>query len=193
MKFTRLALPDVILLEPEVFSDNRGFFFESFNQKAFDGAVGRNVNFVQDNHSLSTKHVLRGFHYQIKKVQGKLVRVIRGEVLDVAIDMRKLSVTFGGWVGEILSSDNKKQLWIPEGFAHGFLVLSDCAEFMYKTTDYWAPEYERTVLWNDEIINVKWPLDIDPSLSEKDRTAQRFQYAENFSNDEFIFEKRIEL
>jgi dTDP-4-dehydrorhamnose 3,5-epimerase len=149
MNATRLAIPDVVLFEPRVFGDDRGFFFESFNHRRFEEVIGRKVEFVQDNHSRSAKNVLRGLHYQVKQAQGKLVRVTAGSVFDVAVDLRKDSPTFGQWVGEILSAENKKQLWIPEGFAHGFVVLSESAEFLYKTTDYWAPEHERCIVWND--------------------------------------------
>jgi dTDP-4-dehydrorhamnose 3,5-epimerase len=169
MKATPLAIPEVILLEPDVYGDDRGFFFESFNQRRFEEIVGRKVNFVQDNHSRSAKNVLRGLHYQIQQPQGKLVRVVAGEVFDVAVDVRKSSPTFGQWVGEILSTENKKQLWIPEGFAHGFLVLSESADFLYKTTDYYAPTYERCISWNDNHIGIQWPSTERPILSGKDR------------------------
>jgi len=160
MKVTPLAIPDVLLIEPQVFDDDRGFFFESFNQNKFEEATGLKINFVQDNHSKSLKGVLRGLHYQLPpKAQGKLVRVIQGEVFDVAVDLRKSSPTFGKCVGEILSADNKKQVWIPEGFAHGFLTLSDTAEFLYKTTDFYSPEHEESIMWNDETIAIKWPFD----------------------------------
>jgi dTDP-4-dehydrorhamnose 3,5-epimerase len=168
MKITQLSIPDVLLIEPKVFGDDRGFFFESFNQRAFEEAVGRPVTFVQDNHSKSAKNVLRGLHYQIQHPQGKLVRVVAGEVFDVAVDIRKSSPTFGKWVGEILSAENKKQLWVPEGFAHGFLVFTESAEFLYKTTDYWFPEYERCIIWNDQTLNIKWPAILAPQLSNKD-------------------------
>lgn len=168
MKVTRLAIPDVMLLEPKVFGDERGFFFESFNQKCFEDAIGRTVDFVQDNHSLSTKGVLRGLHYQIQRPQGKLVRVVAGEVFDVAVDLRKSSPTFGKWVGVHLSGENKQQLWIPEGFAHGFIVLSETAEFLYKTTDYYAPELERCLFWKDSELNISWPFHDQPTLSSKD-------------------------
>jgi dTDP-4-dehydrorhamnose 3,5-epimerase len=159
----------VLLIEPQVFGDDRGFFFESFNQNKFEEAIGYKINFVQDNHSKSSKGVLRGLHYQLPpKAQGKLVRVIQGEVFDVAVDLRQSSPTFGKWVSEILSADNKKQMWIPEGFAHGFVTLSESAEFLYKTTDFYAPDYERTIIWDDPSIAVEWPK-IDPIvLSEKD-------------------------
>jgi len=169
------------VIEPKVFGDERGFFFESFNQAKFEEAIGRQVNFVQDNHSKSVKNVLRGLHYQIKQPQGKLVRVVQGEVFDVAVDLRKSSTTFGQWVGEILSADNKKQLWIPEGFAHGFVVLSDTAEFLYKTTDYWAPEFERSIAWNDPEIAIEWPLNLEPSLSGKDKLAGTLASSEQFT------------
>lgn len=168
MKVTPLAIPDVLLIEPQVFGDDRGFFFESFNQERFEKAVGKKINFVQDNHSKSVKGVLRGLHYQLTpKAQGKLVRVIQGEVFDVAVDLRQSSSTFGKWVGEIISADNKKQLWIPEGFAHGFLTLSDTAEFLYKTTDFYSLEHEACILWNDKNLNINWPI-TNPILSNKD-------------------------
>lgn len=169
MKSTALSIPDVILFEPTVFNDPRGFFFESFNLAVFETAVNRRVNFVQDNHSCSSKNVLRGLHYQLAPAaQGKLVRVVHGEVLDIAVDIRKSSPTFGKWVGEILSAENKKQLWIPEGFAHGFLTLSDKAELVYKTTNYYAPTFDRCIIWNDPSINIAWPLHEAPLLSNKD-------------------------
>ncbi len=172
MKATHLEIPAVILFEPKVFSDNRGFFFESFNHNIFEEALGHPVNFVQDNHSYSTQGVLRGLHYQLEpKAQGKLVRIIRGEVFDVAVDIRKSSPTFGKWVGVILSAENKKQLWIPPGFAHGFLTLSDCAEMHYKTTEYYAPDFDRSIIWNDPTIGIQWPtLDVehDYIISNKD-------------------------
>jgi dTDP-4-dehydrorhamnose 3,5-epimerase len=181
MKATRLSIPDVILLEPKVFGDPRGFFFESYNQRAFQEATGFDPNFVQDNHSRSVKGVLRGMHYQIEQTQGKLVRVLAGEVFDVAVDIRKSSPTYGRWVGEVLSAENKKELWIPEGFAHGFYVLSDAAEFFYKATDYWAPEHERFIAWNDPTIGIKWPLEGAPTLSAKDQHALPLAMAETFS------------
>ena len=169
MKATPLAIPDVLLIEPKVFGDDRGFFFESFNQKAFNEATGLDVQFVQDNHSKSAKNVLRGLHYQLPpKAQGKLVRAVVGEVFDVAVDIRKESPTFGKWIAEVLSAENRKQLWIPAGFAHGFLVLSGTAEFLYKTTDYWAPELERCIRWNDPALGIAWPLDAEPKLAAKD-------------------------
>ena len=182
MKTAPLAIPDVILLEPKVFGDDRGFFFESFNQAKFEAAIGRQVAFVQDNHSRSMKGVLRGLHYQLPpKAQGKLVRVVEGEVFDVAVDIRKSSPTFGQWVGEILSAGNKKQLWLPEGFAHGFVTLSGTAEVLYKTTDYYAPEFERCIAWNDPVIGIKWPIDGHPVLSEKDQQAKPLAEAVNFT------------
>ena len=172
MKATPLAIPDVLLIEPKVFGDERGFFYESFNQRDFNEATGLDVQFVQDNHSKSAKNVLRGLHYQVPpRAQGKLVRVIAGEVFDVAVDIRKSSPTFGKWVGEVLSAENKRQLWIPAGLAHGFLVLSESAEFLYKTTDYYSPQHERCILWNDPDLYVAWPLDGAPVLSEKDRVG----------------------
>lgn len=181
MQSTKLAIPDVVLIEPKVFGDERGFFFESFNQKAFNQATGQDVHFVQDNHSRSAKGVLRGLHYQIKQPQGKLVRVVQGEVFDVAVDLRKSSPTFGQWVGEILSAENKKQLWIPEGFAHGFLVLSESAEFLYKTTNYWAPEHERCLAWNDPDVAIEWPINaVPPALSDKDQQGSQLENAEVF-------------
>ncbi|MGZ5051267.1 MAG: dTDP-4-dehydrorhamnose 3,5-epimerase [Methylobacter sp.] len=181
MNSTCLAIPDVILFEPKVFGDDRGFFFESFNQAQFNAAVGREVTFVQDNHSRSVKNVLRGLHYQIQQPQGKLVRVVQGEVFDVAVDVRKSSPTFGQWVGEILSAENKRQLWVPEGFAHGFVVLSDHAEFLYKTTDYYAPAHERSIAWNDPTIAIDWPISGTPSLSAKDSAGSSFIDAEVFA------------
>ena len=164
MKAIPTAIPDVLIIEPKVFGDERGFFFESFNQAKFDAAIGKPVTFVQDNHSRSAKGVLRGLHYQIQQPQGKLVRVVQGEVFDVAVDIRKSSPTFGLWVGSILSAENKKQLWMPAGFAHGFVVLSDTAEFLYKTTDYYAPAFERCFAWNDPAIGIQWPVQTAPAL-----------------------------
>ncbi len=181
MKFTALAIPDVILIEPKVFGDERGFFYESFNQKDFEDATGLSPDFVQDNHSKSVKGVLRGLHYQLPpKAQGKLVRVAEGEVFDVAVDIRENSPTYGQWIGETLSAENKKQLWIPEGFAHGFLTLSETAEFLYKTSDYYEPEYERSIIWNDEEIAIQWPANIVPQLSGKDLIASPLKQAERF-------------
>jgi dTDP-4-dehydrorhamnose 3,5-epimerase len=181
MKATRLAIPDVILFEPKVFGDERGFFLESFNQRQFEEAVGRPVHFVQDNHSRSVKNVLRGLHYQIQQPQGKLVRVVQGEVFDVAVDLRKSSSTFGHWVGKTLSAENKRQLWIPEGFAHGFVVLSETADFLYKTTDYFAPAHERCISWSDSTLSIQWPTYIEPILSGRDAQFQSFDEAEVFA------------
>jgi dTDP-4-dehydrorhamnose 3,5-epimerase len=181
MEVTSLNIPDVLLLCPKVFTDSRGFFFESFNQRRFEEAIGRKVNFVQDNHSKSLKGVLRGLHYQLPpKAQGKLVRVIQGEVFDVAVDLRQSSPTFGKWVGEIISAENKKQLWIPEGFAHGFLTLSDTAEFLYKTTDFYSAGHEQSIIWNDKNLDIKWPSN-NVLLSPKDLMAQFFNGASFFS------------
>ena len=181
MNVTPTRIPDVLLIEPKVFGDERGFFFESFNKRAFEEATGIAIDFVQDNHSKSSKGVLRGLHYQIKQPQGKLVRVVSGEVYDVAVDLRKTSATFGQWVGILLSAENKKQLWIPEGFAHGFVVLSESAEFLYKTTDYYAPEYERCIRWDDSELSIDWKLQADPLVSRKDSEAVSFKDAEYFS------------
>ncbi|CUJ56132.1 dTDP-4-dehydrorhamnose 3,5-epimerase [Achromobacter xylosoxidans] len=181
MKATPLAIPEVILFEPNVFGDERGFFFESFNQRSFEAAVGRSVDFVQDNHSSSVKGVLRGLHYQIQQTQGKLVRAVVGTVFDVAVDLRRSSPTFGKWVGVLLSAENKHQLWVPEGFGHGFAVLSERAEFLYKTTDYYAPQYERCVLWNDPELGIDWQLDQSPTLSAKDQVGMPLDRAEVFS------------
>jgi dTDP-4-dehydrorhamnose 3,5-epimerase len=174
MKATPTAIPEVLVIEPKVFGDARGFFFESFNQKAFNEATGLDVNFVQDNHSRSAKGVLRGLHYQIERPQGKLVRVVRGSVFDVAVDIRKSSPTFGKWAGVELSEDNQRQLWVPPGFAHGFVVLSDSADFLYKTTDYYVPEKERSIAWNDLALNIQWPIDFLPCLSKKDIEGTAF-------------------
>ncbi len=180
MKVTLTSISDVLVIEPSVFGDARGAFFESWNQRAFDALVGREVRFVQDNHSISARNVLRGLHYQVKQPQGKLVRVVSGEVYDVVVDMRRSSPTFGRWVGERLSADNRRMLWVPEGFAHGFVVLSERAEFLYKTTDYYAPEHERTLLWNDPRVGVKWPAGIDPVLKPKDAAGTPLAQAEAF-------------
>ena len=181
MKVTPTAIPEVLIIEPKVFGDARGFFYESFNQKAFNEATGTNYQFVQDNHSYSSKGVLRGMHYQIQQPQGKLVRVVRGAVFDVAVDIRKSSPTFGKWVGAELTEENHKQLWIPAGFAHGFLVTSDSAEFLYKTTDYYAPEQERCIAWNDQDIDIDWPLlAMQPSLSAKDQQGLALCEAQTF-------------
>lgn len=178
---TPTAIPEVLVLEPKVFGDARGFFFESFNQRDFDQATGlRGLQFVQDNHSKSARGVLRGLHYQIQHPQGKLVRVVQGEVFDVAVDLRRSSPTFGQWVGEVLSASNHKQLWVPAGFAHGFLALSDSAEFLYKTTDYWYPEYERTLLWSDPSVGIVWPTSGQPMLAAKDVTGTLLEQAEVF-------------
>ena len=173
MKVTPLAVPDVLLIEPKVFGDARGFFFESFNQRAFNEVTGLDVQFVQDNHSRSVRHVLRGLHYQLPPyAQGKLVRAVVGEVFDVAVDLRPDSPTLGRWAGVVLSAENKRQMWVPPGFAHGFLVLSEAAEFLYKTTDYYAPEYERSIRWDDPDLGIDWPLDgAIPQLSGKDAQA----------------------
>lgn len=178
MKTTRLEIPEVVLVEPKVFGDDRGFFFESFNQQLFEQVVGKSINFVQDNHSRSVKGVLRGLHYQIQNSQGKLVRVVSGAVFDVAVDLRRSSATFGQWVGALLSAENKHQLWVPEGFAHGFVVLSDSAEFLYKTTDYYSPEHERCIRWDDPTLNIEWPIDYQPHLSDKDSRGVDFESAE---------------
>jgi dTDP-4-dehydrorhamnose 3,5-epimerase len=178
MKITATVIPDVLLIEPKVFGDERGFFFESFSQRIFNEAIGREVQFVQDNHSKSQKGVLRGLHYQIQNTQGKLVRVTEGEVFDVAVDIRRSSRTFGKWVGVHLSAENKKQLWVPEGFAHGFVTLSETAQFLYKTTDYYSPSYERCILWSDPNIGVAWPIYDNPTLSAKDQAGQSLVAAE---------------
>lgn len=175
------AIPDVMLIEPRVFGDARGFFFESYNEHTFAEATGLRLNFVQDNHSRSTKGVLRGLHYQIRQPQGKLVRVVRGSVFDVAVDVRKSSPTFGQWVGVELSESNHRQLWVPAGFAHGFLVTSDSADFLYKTTDYYAPEHERCIAWNDPGVGVVWPLEGAPQLSAKDLAGLSLAEAEVFA------------
>ncbi|MEX5354052.1 dTDP-4-dehydrorhamnose 3,5-epimerase [Pseudomonas juntendi] len=175
-----LAIPDVILFEPRVFGDARGFFFESFNQRAFESVVGKPITFVQDNHSRSAKGVLRGLHYQIQNPQGKLVRVVDGEVFDVAVDLRRSSPTFGRWVGAYLSAENKHQLWVPEGFAHGFVVLSETAEFLYKTTDYYAPAHERCLAWNDPQVAIQWPQQSEPLLSDKDKLGKLLTEADLF-------------
>ncbi|WP_334180938.1 dTDP-4-dehydrorhamnose 3,5-epimerase [Pseudomonas nitroreducens] len=181
MKITHLEIPEVVLIEPKVFGDDRGFFFESFNHRLFEEAIGRPTSFVQDNHSSSVRGVLRGLHYQIQNPQGKLVRVVSGEVFDVAVDLRRSSPTFGSWVGAVLSAENKHQLWVPEGFAHGFVVLSDVAEFLYKTTDYYSPQYERCIRWDDTQLDIKWPFDFEPLLSEKDSWGASLENAEVFA------------
>lgn len=181
MKVISTNISEVLIVEPKVFGDDRGFFFESFNQQDFNEAVGQDVQFVQDNHSRSAKGVLRGLHYQIQQPQGKLVRVVRGAVFDVAVDLRKSSATFGQWVGAELSEDNHRQLWVPAGFAHGFVVLSESAEFLYKTSDYYAPEFERCIIWNDPDIGINWPIDDEPQLSGKDQQGLSLNDAEVFS------------
>jgi len=181
VKVIPTPIADVFIIEPKVFGDERGFFFESFNRRQFAELTGRDVDFVQDNHSRSVKNVLRGLHYQIQQPQGKLVRVVQGAVFDVAVDIRRSSPTFGRHVGLELSAENKRMLWIPEGFAHGFVVLSDTAEFLYKTTDYWAPEFERSIVWNDPAIGIQWPIHGEPALSAKDRQAKPLIEAEHFA------------
>lgn len=182
MKIVATAIPDLLIVEPTVFGDERGFFFESFNQRRFAELTGITTTFVQDNHSKSARHVLRGLHYQVRQAQGKLVRVVAGEVLDVAVDIRRSSATFGQHVSLRLSADNKRMAWIPPGFAHGFVVLSEYAEFLYKTTDYWAPEHERSILWNDPELAIDWQLGgAQPTLSAKDQTACRLKDAEVFA------------
>jgi len=180
MKVIPTAIAEVLVLEPDVFGDARGFFLESWNQRGFDAAVGRPVRFVQDNHSASARGVLRGLHYQLRQPQGKLVRVVAGEVFDVVVDLRRTSPTYGRWVGERLSADNHRMMWVPEGFAHGFLVTSERAEFLYKTTDYYAPEHERTLLWNDPALAIDWPLDGAPLLKPKDAAGTPFAQVESF-------------
>lgn len=181
MQVIKTDIPDVLLIEPKVFGDERGFFYESFNNKIFIEKTSTSFNFVQDNHSRSRQNVLRGLHYQIQQPQGKLVRVVVGEVFDVAVDIRKSSPDFGKWVGVNLSAENKHQLWIPPGFAHGFLVLSEYAEFLYKTTDYYAPEHERTILWNDPDLAISWPIQGEPIVSGKDQVGSLFAAAEVYS------------
>ncbi|KRW71237.1 dTDP-4-dehydrorhamnose 3,5-epimerase [Stutzerimonas stutzeri] len=181
MKIIETSIPDVLIIEPKVFGDERGFFYESFNAAAFEAATGLRRQFVQDNHSKSQRGVLRGLHYQIQQPQGKLVRVVAGEVFDVAVDLRKSSPSFGRWVGTHLSAQNQRQLWIPEGFAHGFVVLSESAEFLYKTTDYYAPEHERSLLWNDPELGIEWPFDEPPQLSAKDQAGKCLSDAELFA------------
>lgn len=180
MRITRLSIPDVLRIEPRVFADERGQVYESFHQARFEQAVSRKVNFVQDNHSTSIKNVLRGLHYQVRQAQGKLVRVVKGSVFDVAVDLRRSSPTFGQWVGEILSADNKVQLWVPEGFAHGFLVLSEAADVVYKLTDYYAPEHERCIAWDDPQLAIDWPISSSPLVSPKDAKGMLFNEADCF-------------
>lgn len=181
MNVIATAIPDVLIIEPKVFGDERGFFYESFNLAKFEAAIGEKANFVQDNHSRSVKNVLRGLHYQIQQPQGKLVRATLGTVFDVAVDVRKSSPTFGQYVGVELSAENKRMLWVPKGFAHGFLVLSETAEFLYKTTDYYAPEFERSIAWNDPTINIQWPTQGAPTLSAKDQQAKLLTETEVFA------------
>ncbi|KGA35460.1 dTDP-4-dehydrorhamnose 3,5-epimerase [Pectobacterium brasiliense] len=181
MNIIDTKITDLKIIEPAVFGDERGFFFESFNKKKFEEAIGYSVDFVQDNHSKSSQGVLRGLHYQLAPhAQGKLVRCVEGEVFDVAVDIRKSSPTFGQWVGVYLSAENKRQFWIPAGFAHGFVTLSKTAEFLYKTTNYYAPQSDRGILWNDETISIEWPMSVDPILSEKDKNAKKFSEADVF-------------
>lgn len=181
MKVTPTTIPDVLLIEPRIFSDARGFFYESYNQRSFCAAIGQDIEFVQDNHSRSTKNVLRGLHYQIQQAQGKLVRVLHGRVFDIAVDIRRSSPTFGQSVGLELSAENHLQLWIPPGFAHGFLVLSESADFVYKTTDYWAAQHERCILWNDPALKIDWPIGHPPVLSPKDAEGRLLADAETFA------------
>jgi dTDP-4-dehydrorhamnose 3,5-epimerase len=181
MNMNKTELPGVLVLEPKVFGDERGFFFESFNTRRFAELTGVSAPFVQDNHSRSVRGVLRGLHYQIRQPQGKLVRVVAGEVFDVAVDLRRASPTFGRWSGTLLTAENKRQVWIPEGFAHGFVVLSETAEFLYKTTDYWAPEHERCIRWDDPAIGVRWPLEAAPKVSAKDAQGTSLSEAEVFA------------
>lgn len=180
MNIIPTSIPDVLIVEPTVFGDDRGFFYESFNQKLWNEATGLNTQFVQDNHSRSAKNVLRGLHYQVSRPQGKLVRATVGEVYDVAVDLRRNSPTFGQWEGVTLSAENKRMLWVPEGFAHGFLVLSDVAEFLYKTTDYWYPEFERSIAWNDPQLAIAWPIAGEPLLAKKDAAGLSFDEAEKY-------------
>ena len=177
MQVTPTAIPDVLLIEPKVFGDSRGFFFESFNHHSFEAAIGSEVRFVQDNHSRSRRGVLRGLHYQVEQPQGKLMRVVSGGVFDVAVDIRPASPTFGRWVGLELTADNRRQLWVPPGLAHGFLVLTDSADCLYKTTDYYAPEHERCIVWNAPVLGIRWPLESTPSLSGKDAAGLSFDVA----------------
>ena len=180
MQVIRTAIPEVLVIEPKVFGDDRGFFFESFNERAFAGKTGVSARFVQDNHSRSARNVLRGLHYQIQQPQGKLVRVTAGEIYDVAVDIRRSSPTFGKWAAVALSASNRKMCWVPPGFAHGFLVVSDHAEVQYKTTDYWAPQHERCILWNDRDLAISWPLKGEPILSQKDRAGVPLKQADVF-------------
>ncbi|MDQ0141586.1 dTDP-4-dehydrorhamnose 3,5-epimerase [Cupriavidus necator] len=180
VKVVPTSLPEVLVIEPKVFGDERGFFFESFNAREFEEATGLQRHFVQDNHSRSARGVLRGLHYQIQRPQGKLVRVVAGEVFDVAVDIRRSSPNFGKWVGVMLSAENKREVWVPEGFAHGFLVMSESAEFLYKTTDYYAPEFERSIRWNDPAIGIEWPIEGVPVLAKKDELGSLLGQAEIF-------------
>jgi dTDP-4-dehydrorhamnose 3,5-epimerase len=180
MEVIQTSIPDVKLLKPKVFGDERGFFMESYNKSTLSDLLGLDVKFVQDNHSRSSKNVLRGLHYQLKQAQGKLVRVVAGEVFDVAVDLRRSSSTFGQWTGTILSATNNHQFWVPAGFAHGFVVLSETADFLYKTTDYYAPEYEKCIRWNDPAIGIQWPFEGEPSLSENDKQGMAFETAETY-------------
>jgi dTDP-4-dehydrorhamnose 3,5-epimerase len=183
MEVRATAIPDVVVVEPRVFGDARGYFFESFNRKQLEAKLGRTLEFVQDNHSMSARGVLRGLHYQLPNPQGKFVRVVRGEVFDVAVDLRRGSPTFGRWIGETLSAENRRQLWIPEGFAHGFLVMSEQAEFLYKTTDYWHPEHERCIRWDDPGLGIAWPnLGVSPTVSAKDASGAVFRDAPMFES-----------
>ncbi|KUY58195.1 MULTISPECIES: dTDP-4-dehydrorhamnose 3,5-epimerase [unclassified Burkholderia] len=181
IQVTATALPEVKVIEPKVFGDARGYFYESFNAREFAEQVEPGIVFVQDNHSRSSKGVLRGLHYQVRHAQGKLVRVVEGEVFDVAVDIRKHSPNFGKWVGLVLSAENHRQLWIPPGFAHGFVVLSDAAQFLYKTTDYWFPEHERCIVWDDPEIGIEWPIDAAPILAPKDAAGKRLSEAEVYA------------
>lgn len=181
IQVTATALPEVKIIEPKVFGDARGYFYESFNAQEFAEKVEPGVEFVQDNHSRSARGVLRGLHYQIRHAQGKLVRVVEGEVFDVAVDVRESSPNFGKWEGVVLSGDNHRQLWIPPGFAHGFVVLSETAQFLYKTTDYWYPEHERSIVWNDPEIGIEWPIDFEPVLAAKDAAGKRLSEADRFA------------
>jgi dTDP-4-dehydrorhamnose 3,5-epimerase len=180
MRVIRSDIPGVLIVEPEVFGDERGFFYESYNERAFIEQAGIDAHFVQDNHSRSARDVLRGFHYQIRQPQGKLIRAVAGEIYDVVVDLRKSSRTFGRWTANVLSDRNRRMLWVPPGFAHAFLVTSDYAEMLYKTTDYWAPQHERCIVWNDPTLNVAWPLQGEPVLSAKDRQGIAFDRAELF-------------
>lgn len=180
MNIIPTEVSDVFITEPRVFEDDRGFFYESYNEKAFAEKIGVNISFVQDNHSRSSSHVLRGLHYQIQQPQGKLVRVVVGTIFDVAVDLRKSSPSFGQWIGYLISAENKRQLWIPPGFAHGFCVVSEVAEVLYKATDYYAPTHERCVMWNDPDLAIDWPLSVPPIVSKKDQMGQPFKTAEVF-------------